>query len=94
MAAEADRHAADGATIPTPEACATASKLACGGGQVDGCAGGMTSVHVCVAGDSKPGTPCAQGASLTCPTGQLDACSFAPPYASNHVCVVVPRPTP
>jgi hypothetical protein len=24
----------------------------------------------------------------------IDACGFAPPYASNHVCVVVPKPAP
>ncbi|HMG52593.1 MAG TPA: hypothetical protein VK601_03905, partial [Kofleriaceae bacterium] len=63
-------------------------------GQVDGCTGGLTSVHACVAADAKGGTPCAQGAALTCPTGQIDACTYTPPYASNHVCIVVPRPTP
>jgi hypothetical protein len=61
---------------------------------VDGCAGGFTSVHVCVASDAKAGEPCAQGAALTCATGQVDACTFAPPYASSHICVVVPRPAP
>jgi hypothetical protein len=93
-AVEAARPASGGATIPTPEACATASKLSCAAGQVDGCTGGLTSVHACVAADAKPGSPCAQGAALTCPDGQIDACGFAPPYASNHVCVVVPRPAP
>jgi hypothetical protein len=83
-----------GATTPTPEACATATTLHCDAGQVDGCTGGLTSVHLCVAGDAKGGTPCAQGAALTCPTGQIDACSYKPPYASNHICVVVPKPTP
>ena len=94
MTAEAARPASGGATIPAPEACATASKLACAAGQVDGCTGGLTSVHVCVASDAKGGTPCAQGAALTCPDGLIDACGFAPPYASNHICVVVPKPSP
>jgi len=83
-----------GATTPTPEACATPSALHCETGHIDGCNGGLTSVHLCVAGDAKAGAPCAQGAALSCPTGQTDACSYKPPYASNHICVVVPRPTP
>ncbi|HEY0475871.1 MAG TPA: hypothetical protein VGD37_00020 [Kofleriaceae bacterium] len=86
--------AAGGATTPSPVACATTTALRCDLGQTDGCTGGLTSVHLCVAGDAKAGTPCAQGAALTCPTGQVDACTYTPPYASNHVCVVVPRPTP
>jgi hypothetical protein len=93
-AVEAARPASGGATTPTPEACATASKLSCAAGQVDGCTGGLTSVHVCVAADAKPGAPCAQGAALTCSGEMIDACGFAPPYASNHVCVVVPKPAP
>ena len=86
--------AAGGATTPTPVACATASALHCDAGQVDGCTGGLTSVHLCVAGDAKPGAPCAQGAALTCPSGQVDACTYTPPYASNHICAVVPKPAP
>jgi len=93
-AVEAARPASGGATIPTPEACATPSKLTCAAGQVDGCTGGLTSVHACVAADAKLGSPCAQGAALTCPNDRIDACGFAPPYASNHVCVVVPKPAP
>ncbi|HEX3762480.1 MAG TPA: hypothetical protein VHW23_27450 [Kofleriaceae bacterium] len=93
-AAEAARAPSGGATLPTPEACATPSKRACPAGQVDGCTGGLTSVHVCVATDAKPGAPCAQGAALTCANDAIDACGFAPPYASNHVCVVVPKPAP
>ncbi|HEX3477848.1 MAG TPA: hypothetical protein VHT91_22655 [Kofleriaceae bacterium] len=93
-AVEAARPASGGATTPTPEACATASKLACAAGQVDGCTGGLTSVHACVASDAKPGSPCAQGPALTCPNEMIDACVYAPPYASNHVCVVVPKPAP
>ena len=93
-AVEAARPASGGATTPTPEACATPSKLSCPAGQVDGCSGGLTSVHVCVAADAKPGSPCAQGSALTCPSEMIDACGFAPPYASNHVCVVVPKPAP
>jgi DNA polymerase-3 subunit gamma/tau len=83
-----------GATTPTPVGCASPSPLHCDAGQADGCTGGLTSVHVCVASDAKAGSPCAQGAAPTCPTGQIDACGFTPPYASNHVCVVVPKPTP
>jgi hypothetical protein len=93
LAAEAN-HGGTGATTPAPVACATQSAPACGAGQIDGCTGGLTSVHTCVAADAKAGTPCAEGAALTCPTGQIDACTFAPPYASNHICVVVPKPTP
>lgn len=92
-AAEAGRPSS-GATIPTPDACATPSKLACPAGQVDGCTGGLTSVHACVAADAKPGGPCAQGPALTCANDAIDACGFAPPYASNHICVVVPKPSP
>jgi hypothetical protein len=92
--AAAARDGAGGATTPAPVACATQTALTCAAGLVDGCTGGLTSVHVCVAADAKTGTPCAQGAALTCPTGQIDACTYAPPYASNHLCVVVPRPTP
>ncbi len=93
-AVEAARPASGGATTPTPEACATASKLSCAAGRVDGCTGGLTSVYVCVAADAKAGSPCAQGSALTCPDDMIDACGFAPPYASNHVCVVVPKPAP
>jgi hypothetical protein len=93
-AAEAARPASGGATIPTPDACATPSKLSCAAGQVDGCTGGLTSVHACVPSDAKAGAPCAQGPGLTCPNDLIDACTFAPPYASNHVCVVVAKPAP
>lgn len=93
-AAEAKRDGAGGATTPSPVACATQSAPRCDAGMVDGCTGGLTSVHVCVASDAKAGEPCAQGAALTCATGQVDACTFAPPYASSHICVVVPRPAP
>lgn len=85
---------AGSAPPPAPVACATQVALHCDAGQTDGCTGGLTSVHLCVATGAKPGEPCAQGAALTCPTGQIDACTYTPPYASNHVCVVVPRPTP
>lgn len=86
--------AGGGSTTPTPDACATPSKLHCEAGQVDGCSNGLTAVHVCVAGDAKPGTPCAQSAAPACAAGQVDACSFKPPYASTHICVVVPKPAP
>jgi hypothetical protein len=93
-AVEAARPAAGGATIPTPDACAATSKLVCAAGQVDGCTGGLTSVHACVPSDAKAGAPCAQGPALSCPNDMIDACTFAPPYASNHVCVVVAKPAP
>jgi hypothetical protein len=83
-----------GATTPSPVACATQTALHCDAGQVDGCTGGLTSMHLCVASDARPGTPCAQGSPLACPGGQIDACTYTPPYASNHVCVIVPKPTP
>jgi hypothetical protein len=71
--------------------CATATTLTCEADQVDGCAGGLTSVHVCVAKDAKPGPPCAQELALTCPAGQVDACLHNPPQANNHLCVVAPK---
>jgi len=85
---------APGATTPTPAGCANPTTQHCDAGQTDGCTGGLTSVHVCVAADAKAGAPCAQGAALTCPTGWIDACGYTPPYASNHICIVVPRSTP
>jgi len=91
-AGSAESPAAGGPTAPV--GCATASTLHCDAGQTDGCTGGLTSVHVCVVADAKPGAPCAQGSALTCPSGQIDACHYAPPYASNHICVFVPRPAP
>lgn len=74
--------------------CAIATALVCDAGQSDGCAGGLTSVHVCVAKDAKAGPPCAQEVAMTCPAGQADACLQHPPQANNHVCVIVPKPTP
>jgi hypothetical protein len=74
--------------------CATASSLVCGAGQSDGCTSGLTSVHVCVAEGAKAGPPCAQETALACPPGQADACLHAPPLATNHVCVIAPKPTP
>jgi hypothetical protein len=74
--------------------CASQVNLVCDDGFRDGCAGGLTAVHVCVPADAKAGPPCAQEIALTCPTGQVDACLRNPPLANHHVCVVVPRPTP
>jgi len=85
---------AGGAPSSSGVGCATATTLACDVGQVDGCTGGMTSVHVCVAKDAKAGPPCAQQATLTCPAGQVDACLHDPPQANNHVCVIVAKSTP
>jgi hypothetical protein len=74
--------------------CATATTLVCGSDQADGCAGGLTAVHVCVAKEAKAGPPCAQEPALSCPSGQVDACLHNPPQANNHLCVIVPRSTP
>jgi hypothetical protein len=79
---------------PAPAAnvgCAQPSSLVCGDGQVDGCASGLTVLHVCVAKDAKPGPPCAQEVALSCPAGQVDACLHSPPQAPTHLCVFVPK---
>jgi hypothetical protein len=87
--------AAGGSAAPAPGmGCAIATALVCDAGQSDGCAGGLTSVHVCVAKDAKAGPPCAQEVAMTCPAGQADACLQHPPQANNHVCVIVPKLTP
>ena len=83
-----------GAPSPASVGCATATTLVCDAGQSDGCAAGLTTVHLCVAKDTKPGAPCAQQPAATCPAGQVDACLHDPPQSINHVCVIVPRPTP
>jgi hypothetical protein len=74
--------------------CATQVNLVCDDGFRDGCTGGLTAVHVCVAADAKAGPPCAQEVALACPAGQIDACLRSPPLANHHVCMVVPKPTP
>jgi hypothetical protein len=79
---------------PANVGCATAATLACGTDQVDGCAGGLTAVHVCVAKDAKAGPPCAQEVALSCPADQVDACLHNPPQATTHVCVIVAKTTP
>ena len=71
--------------------CAQPSSLVCGEGHVDGCAGGLTAVHVCIAKDAKAGPPCAQELALSCPAGQVDACLHSPPQATTHLCVIVPK---
>jgi hypothetical protein len=89
--------AAPGSTAPAGEpsvGCATATTLACGPDQSDGCAGGLTTVHVCVAKDAKAGAPCAQPPAATCPADQIDACLHDPPQSSNHVCVIAAKRTP
>jgi hypothetical protein len=88
-----------GGSSPTGElaatiGCATQVNLVCDAGFKDGCTGGLTAVHVCVAADAKAGAPCAQEVALTCPAGQIDACLRNPPLANHHVCVVVPKPAP
>ena len=76
---------------PGSVGCATATALTCETDQVDGCASGLTSVHVCVAKDAKAGPPCAQELALTCPAGQLDACTHNPPQAPTHLCVLAAK---
>lgn len=88
---------AGGAAAPSATAnvgCASPTTLACGPDEVDGCAGGLTVVHVCVAKDAKAGPPCAEKAALSCPAGQVDACLQNPPQAGNHLCVIVAKPAP
>jgi hypothetical protein len=87
--------AATGSAVsPASVGCATASTLACDVGQSDGCAAGLTTVHLCVAKDTKAGAPCAQQPAATCPAGQVDACLHDPPQSINHVCVIAPRSAP
>lgn len=91
--------AAGGSTLTSYNAACTDKTpelppLGCDVGQIDGCTGGVTSVHVCVPKDAKAGAPCAQQPVLTCPAGQGDACLHDPPQATNHVCVIVPKSTP
>ena len=81
-----------GTAAPASVGCATATTLTCDAGQSDGCAGGLTTVHLCVAKDTKAGAPCAQQPAATCPAGQVDACLHDPPQSNNHVCVIAPRP--
>ena len=59
----------------------------CENGLVDGCGGGKTTVHVCVAADAAAGPPCEQEIALVCPDGQIDACLQTPAPAANHICV-------
>jgi hypothetical protein len=74
--------------------CATPTTLSCDAGQRDGCAGGLTTVHLCVTKDTKAGAPCAQQPAATCPAGQVDACLHDPPQSNNHVCVIVAKTGP
>lgn len=60
----------------------------CENGMVDGCAGGKTTVHVCVAPDAEAGPPCEQEIAKVCPDGQIDACLQTPASAATHICVV------
>jgi hypothetical protein len=84
---------------PDPTAgvpCAQEVALVCGDGFADGCGGGKTTVHACVAADASAGAPCAQEIALQCPDGQIDACLNTPAAAENHICIVkgdVPAPS-
>ena len=55
---------------------------------VDGCVGGKTTVHVCVAADATPANSCTEENALVCPEGQIDACLQTPQSATNHICVM------
>lgn len=76
---------------PPPSAgvpCAQEIALVCADGFADGCGGGKTTVHACVAADASAGPPCAQELALECPEGQMDACLGTPAAAENHICIV------
>jgi hypothetical protein len=81
------------AAAPASVGCAAASSLVCAADQVDGCMSGLTTVHLCVAKDAKPGAVCAQPGT-PCPAGQVDACLHDPPQSIHHVCVVAAKPAP
>ena len=68
--------------------CSREIAIRCRAPGVDGCDGGKTTVHVCVAKDAKPGPPCAQEIALACPAGQIDACLRTPAVSANHICVL------
>jgi hypothetical protein len=84
--------AAGSAAAAADVGCAGATTLTCGADQIDGCASGLTAVHVCVAKDAKAGSPCAEQQALSCPAGQVDACLHVPPRATTHLCVGTPAP--
>ncbi len=59
----------------------------CADGMVDGCGGGLTTVHACVAAGATAGPPCEQEIAQVCPDGQIDACLQTPMASANHICV-------
>lgn len=67
--------------------CAQEIAAVCADGMVDGCGGGLTTVHACVAADAAAGPPCEQEIAKVCPDGQIDACLQTPASATTHVCV-------
>lgn len=68
--------------------CAQEIALECGAGMADGCLGGKTTMHACVAADAEAGPPCEQEIAKVCPDGQIDACLQTPASAATHICVV------
>lgn len=74
------------AGAPATGGCAQEIALRCATG-VDGCVGNLTTEHVCVPVDARPGPPCEQEIAMVCPDGQVDACLQTPRPAANHICV-------
>ncbi|MCP4467664.1 MAG: hypothetical protein GY813_13050 [Halieaceae bacterium] len=60
----------------------------CADGMVDGCAGELTLVHVCIAADETAGPPCTQEIAKQCPEGQTDGCLQTPATSLHHICVL------
>ena len=61
--------------------------LECAEGMVDGCASGLTSVHICMPSEEKASQPCEQEIARECGEGLVDACLMSPPAAETHICV-------
>jgi hypothetical protein len=79
-----------------PSSCEQEIALECAEGLVDGCASGLTSVHICMPADEKASQPCEQEIARECGEGLVDACLMDPPAAQTHVCVSAatePEPT-
>lgn len=89
---KADTTTAGDTSTPPPAAtagvpCEQEIAAVCGDGMVDGCGGGLTTVHVCVAAAAVAGPPCEQEIAQECPDGQIDACLQTPASATTHICV-------
>ena len=91
---KADTTTADDTSMQPPPAsagvpCEQEIARVCEDGMVDGCDGGKTTVHACVAPDAEAGPPCEQEIAQVCPDGQTDACLQTPAAAANHICVAM-----